>query len=397
MLDLDLDESLSNQGRLDSSRTNSPVPNEITSGPTIASTTSSPQEVTPPPVKKRGRPKGTYKKARPALGLGTTREPRVASAKESKEVLIEILDKKPMEPTPPQLIDNNSSSSSATSSRPIRNRTKPKDKDFLWDLSSLKEDFIYEDDAMDTALSESILSASMGPNNFTGAMSGGDSSDSGKSSNKRTSNGTEHRKSSDMDTNGDEQLHGNGGGQKQRTLSRDPWMNNLSNGQDNGTVDGSFKSKLNSKINWDKNVIIPTRVVEHRHSVDRARGLAQAEVVRKGEMRRNSIEIMTKTNVKENNRPTNVAPLSMIGNIMEPMARAKVQQQQQLQHQQHQLLESRLENMKDLASIIEERALIPDSHSPPGDHHVLLNGRSLGEILSMNTKQLEAAVMDRRE
>lgn len=153
------------------------------------------------------------------------------------------------------------------------------------------------------------------------------------------------------------------------------------------------QKKSNSfQFNWEKNVIIPTRIIEHRHSVsDRGRGGGVAAHLKKEETRRNSIEIMTKSagggNVKENNRPVMAGPLGMIGNIME--ARAVAVQREG----------GAVDGLKDCAKLLDELRLRRQFERESGEeeedeetaavveleHHILLNGRSFEEIRALNS------------
>lgn len=436
VLDLDLDETSSNLDRTMVSGANSPVSQGNSTATAISSNSSpaesmaannsnssgvgsgsSPSAGETPVVRKRGRPKGSFKKAKPVV-TPVDRELRADSAASKKESdqsdfseFVEVKKKSvPIAPAPPQLMDTNSSSSStaaaaAASSRPIRNRTKPKDKDFVYDLSLLKGDFIYEDEAMDTALSESILSASaQAPlNSFTGAASSSSTTSCSSSLGSlipdkifrnRTSSADPPSRQQSLDESCGEgtTIAAPLAGQK-RGIGRPPKVKTDRQGE-KSSAEGSLKLKSNGKIGFSKNVVIPTRIIEHRHSVDQ-RKVAQTK---NAEVRRNSIEIMTKggnvglNNVKENNRPMmggggGGAPLGMIGNIMEPMGRVLNR-----------------ENggggalIKDftLGGESARRHFVSDvvAQSDVGGlglgmgaavDHILLNGRSLGEILSMST------------
>lgn len=294
-------------------------------------------------------------------------------------------------------MDNNSSSSSAASSRPIRNRTKPKDKDFVYDLSSLKCDFIYEDDAMDTAMSESLLSAQAAENanssmtpliNFSGAELAPSSSlsvtpllpEPVKIFKKRTSS-AEPRQASNglMESMGD--CVANGAGSTKRSVGR-PKVNK--------SIPGEEKS---SKTKSSKNVTIPTRIIEHRHSVDNRPQKSMVDGMdgkKDQEMRRNSIEIMIKGGGVANVNSRHVGgsgPLGMIENLMDDMmARAVVTNTTMVSHP---MMSS--EPFKDFSLVNQNghnnNNFVSETSTgmANSDHHVLLNGRSLGEILSMST------------
>lgn len=151
--------------------------------------------------------------------------------------------------------------------------------------------------------------------------------------------------------------------------------------KDDSEVDQSPTTlKSNSfQFNWEKNVIIPTRIIEHRHSVsDRGRGGGVAHLKRE-ETRRNSIEIMSKSdggqNVKENNRPVISGPLGMIGNIMESRAMTAPKNTS----------DPFLKIMGDFKTLQRELAVeAEESEEVEPEHHILLNGRSFEEIMALN-------------
>lgn len=428
VLDLDLDETSSHQDpgstamEGDPSRTNSPVPSANSTASTAgAATFSTPPEsmaannsnssgvgsspsTVETPVRKRGRPKGSIKKPRGApppvdrelrTDSAAKKEVETSAFAEFQEVMTSKKKPSPMTPAPPQLMDTNSSSSSATSSRPIRNRTKPKDKDFVYDL---KGDYIYEDEAMDTALSESILSASSMPNCFSGtATVAGNETSSGfppsqpdRITKKRCSSTELARQlSSGNDSNGEVAPSRSASVASKRSVGRPPKAKNaepLTRPDEMRGGVGPFKSKCGSNINWEKNVMIPTRIIEHRHSVDHGKGgLAH---LKKGEVRRNSVEVMTKngSNVKENNRPGGGSsvggPLGMYANIMETsgaLARDVSREEESFKDFSH------ADELRRFVATTAEAAAGEELPSTLEHHHVLLNGRSLGEILSMST------------
>lgn len=435
-----MDETSSNRDRSterDISRTCSPVSHLNSMTPaniTTTTTTTSPAESlanssnssgvasgpsptvsndTPVAPRKRGRPKGSFRKvAKPTTPVDRELRTDSASPKKDKTIsdlseLDEFLEIKkktsslgsqpqpPIVPAPPQLMDNNSSSSSAASSRPIRNRTKPKDKDFVYDLSSLKCDFIYEDDAMDTAMSESLLSAQAAENanssltsliNFSGAELVPSSSlsvtpllpEPVKIFKKRTSS-AEPRQASNglMESIGD--CVANGAGSSKRSVGR-PKVNK--------TVSGEEKS---GKTKSSKNVMIPTRIIEHRHSVDTRpqKTAVDGDFKKDQEMRRNSIEIMIKGGgvANVNNRHVGGSgPLGMIENLMDDMMARAVTNTTMVGHP---MMTS--EPYKDFALVNQNghnnNNFVSETSMgmANSDHHVLLNGRSLGEILSMST------------
>lgn len=403
VLELDIEEGSSNQGRSASTgrdNSRSPVPQTTTTNASSVSTansssssgvssnsgsSSSPTEA-PPVPRKRGRPKGSFKvktpKSVPAPERSIREETPTPRAEPEVPEVPEVKKKSSstgtIPPLPPQ-VDNNSSSSS-TSSRPIRNRTKPKDKDFVYDYSILKGDFLYEDDAMASALTESMLSAT------SSALNGSPTTPEvpvnvNKKFERSLSNGEPVGDGPKELSVAAPQKRGVGRPKTKNLLQDGVARGNLSKVKDSDS-EKSLGGKLNQQrsINWDKNVIIPTRIIEHRHSVgDRARGLVHL----KEEIRRNSIEIMTKSsggggggggNVKENNRPPFLAgPLGVIGNIME--ARAA--------HREGDVIKEIPRQTDDLT--MRHRHFLEDPGTAPGEEpHILLNGRSRDEIKSLN-------------
>lgn len=485
MLDLDLEEGSSNHGLSrgrENSRTNSPVLNELAAssdntstppsinsspgtGPNqtnsntggsrsnsssscgiVSETSSSAANADTPescggPPRKRGRPKGSFKKK---LATDTSPDrsggsgpPRTNDSQRDSDSpdLANFLEMKKktsssastvIPPLPPQ-VDNNSSSSS-TSSRPIRNRTKPKDKDFVYDLFGLKGDFIYEDEAMDTAINESILAAANSSLNINGNASSGGTPETSASS---TPSGplpelnikiSKKRKISvDKGVNcsgesggenpppkrpGRPKMKGDRGTEERKKSKESSRRDSLTTKTNtSSTVD--VPSKKNPQFNWEKNVIIPTRILEHRHSLDRpATSLAH---FRKERTRRNSIEIMTKSpeakggNVKENNHPGNRHEArEQQSCLLATNATQVLKEQQRRQKQQpvggETLVDGDVEaafgrvteevHPKRLfvgAEFVNGGGMAGASETTPtrGELPILLNGRTMGEIMFM--------------
>lgn len=409
--------------------------NSNSSGVASGSSASVASGDTPIGPRKRGRPKGSFRKGiKTATGTGTTpadREHRRAESSSSKRDnsdtsdFAEFLDTKKKTTTttpttppsttitaaPPQLMDNNSSSSSAASSRPIRNRTKPKDKDFVYDLSSLKGDFIYEDDAMDTALSESMMlsSAATTLSSFTDS----DLASTSTTTASAAAAGTKYDLSScelpvkiakkRMSSANEPRHHPAVNGSVSDSVGDPPMTltsaSKRSVGRPKTTKHGGQEEKRKrdvrpNKINWDKNVLIPTRIIEHRHSVETT--VAHLKGL---EMRRNSIDIMIKGGggggnihqLKENSRPGVVvasnSPLGMIGNIMERDGGGGARDRDAGDGEFMKDFSGGLIGESSPRRHFESATVVTslDHHQHDMDHHVLLNGRSLGEILSMST------------
>lgn len=172
------DDSASNSSMLGTARNISPSSDISTSSTSNNLTLAIP---TAPP-KRRGRPKGSFK-VRPSSSPlpGPCPPPALISS----DLVVKPIRIQFTEGENDKMSKSSSGSSSpipgeisATSKRPFRNRTKPKDKDFVYDLSLLKNNFDYKDfceyeATMAEAALQTNTSSSSSSSNAPGTGSGG--------------------------------------------------------------------------------------------------------------------------------------------------------------------------------------------------------------------------------
>lgn len=382
--------------------------------------------VTPPPVPRRGRgrPKGSFrtkKAGRPTSGpRAIDRGTRSESTRDSDSSDFMEGKKKPLAVPVPSVSpegQNNSGASTSSSSRPIRNRTKPKDKDFVYDLFNLEKDFIYED-AIDSALSESMLTSNSSSSAATTATSTPSSCNGAASEQQPPPRPPKKRMSVT-----EKILMGGGGdtppadptapnaGVVKRSVGRPktkyPSTNPPPTDENNfyGSYHNLNSSSANSKakeVNWTINGLIPTRIIQHRHSIDRPR---LYNSLKKEEARRNSIDIMSlaKVDLKEKRPSSNCEPLGVNGNLREHRMDSSntdiLKEYVRADENSQEVMEEAEEALQDGEeydnNITLDRNFVADTLlSPPEEHQsnsgIVLNGWSLEDIISSEMREEEA-------